>query len=221
MRLYFKLKIYDQDASKLGSLPAQEMAGLEEVLAQEIVVLAIPAQFLEQFLAQNASLFNPRALVLDVASVKTKPVTWMKKYLPSTVSVLATHPLFGPHSAGESLVGHKVVLYPVRIQPTLYRQVREFLRGLGLEVLEKTPEEHDRQMAYVQALTFFIGRAVERLEIPHTEVNTRTYEYLLSIKQVVQGDTQELFNTIQLENPFAAEVRQSFSQALGEIEENL
>ena len=42
---------------------------------------------------------------------------------------------------------------------------------------------HDQQMAYVQALTHFIGRAVNDMDIPDVEQKTVAYQYLLDIKK--------------------------------------
>jgi prephenate dehydrogenase len=83
-----------------------------------------------------------------------------------------------------------------------------------LNVLERTPVTHDKQMAYVQALTHFIGRSINQMDIPDVEQKTPAYQYLLDIKRNLGQDSMDLFLTIEIENPFAKEVREHFLQEL-------
>ena len=83
-------------------------------------------------------------------------------------------------------------------------------RALGLTVTVTTPEEHDREMAYVQALTHLIGRSLVNLGIPDEQLKTPSYQHLLELCALIGADTFELFTAIQTQNPFAAEVAQAF-----------
>jgi prephenate dehydrogenase len=142
-----------------------------------------------------------------------KPVELMQKHLPAIVEIIATHPLFGPQSAKDSIEGRLMVVYPVRT--TQFDGVKIFLSDtLKLKVLEKTPEEHDRAMAYVQALTHLIGRSVAEMNILDSDMKTMAYEHLLNIKELVGHDSLELFKTIQNENPFAAKICKDFVESI-------
>lgn len=194
-------------------------ADLEEVAAQPVVIVSVTVQAMEETLKRIAPHLRPGALVADVASVKTVPVQIMQQYVPKHAEVLATHPVFGPQSGAKGIAGLKVVVWPVRIKHERYEAVQRFLREqLKLEVAEMAPEEHDREMAYVQALTFLIGRALGAMDIPEARLTVPKYEYLREIKKIVAGDTPELFETIQRYNPYAAEVRQRFERELDNIE---
>jgi hypothetical protein len=67
-------------------------------------------------------------------------------------------------------------------------------------------EEHDREMAYVQALTHLIGRTLSAMEIPDESLKTQTYQHLLDMCSLIGNDTFELFTAMQVMNPFAAKV---------------
>jgi prephenate dehydrogenase len=135
---------------------------------------------------------------------------------------VATHPLFGPQSGKNGITGLTIVVWPVRIDPDAYIKLKSFLHDeLHLRVIERSPQEHDREMAYVQALTFFIGRALGKLEIPDLQLKTATYQHLLDVKHIVNNDTDDLFYTIQHENPLADDVREAFLQSLHNIESDL
>ena len=193
-----------------------------EALSQEIVIPSIPAQFLESYISQHANNVRPGTLVVDVCSVKVKPVEILKRLLPPEIQILATHPMFGPSSAAESLAGQRIMLAPVRIDPQHYQQIKTFLGDtLGLQVIETTPEEHDRVMAYVQGLSHYIGRVMDIMKIPNTALLTSAYEDLLDMKKIQGGDSWELFESIMLHNPYARSVHDEFRQACQQLDAKL
>jgi prephenate dehydrogenase len=195
---------------------------VEEALAQPIVILAISVQAQEAFWREHGAKVNPDALVIDVSSVKVKPVELMQKYLPKSCQILATHPLFGPQSGKDGIAGLSIVIWPVRLEETPLNKIMAFLQNeLELKIIRKTPQDHDKDMAYVQALTFFIGRAIGRMGLPDTELATKTYQHLFDIEQIVGKDTDELFLTIQQENPYADEIRKELVAHLEDIEGEL
>ncbi len=198
------------DEAKALGVPYVSM---EECAAKEIVVLCVPVQFLEEVLIRVKDHVQPKSLFVDVSSVKVRPLELMHKYLPDNVDIIGTHPLFGPQSGKNGIVGLNFVLCPqkTRLTRSLYHF---FADRLKLNVLERTPEVHDRQMAYVQALTHFVGRAVNEMDIPDVEQKTEAYQYLLNIKRNLGRDSLELFYTIENENPYAKEVREQFISEL-------
>ena len=193
---------------------------IKDVLNKDIIILCTNANSFEQIIKENAHLFNPKAIVIDVASIKLKPVELMLKYLPATCEIIGTHPLFGPQSGKYGIRGLNFVLCPVRT--THAQSIHAFTaKILKLNVLIRTPEEHDKEMAYVQALTHFIARAVDQMNIPDLEQKTKAYESLLSIRKNLAGDSFDLFKAIENDNPFAKTVRESFLKELGVLEKKL
>ncbi|WP_343616542.1 prephenate dehydrogenase/arogenate dehydrogenase family protein [Novosphingobium sp.] len=95
------LKIYATDSAPLAEAPeGVTLTDLARVCACDIVVLAVPVAALGALCAQIAPLLRPGALVMDVGSVKVEPARIMVAQLPPHVSVIATHPMFGPQSIG-------------------------------------------------------------------------------------------------------------------------
>ena len=207
---YFNVSVFDKrDVQEDCNVLKVKQAALKVVASKEIVVLAVPVQFLESVIQDIVPFVQHNALVLDVSSVKVKPMLLMDKYLPKSVQIVGTHPLFGPQSGKHGIAGLNFVLCPVRSTRTDI--IRKFFsHNLKLNVLERSPELHDKQMAYVQALTHFVGRAVNNMDIPDVEQKTPAYQYLLDIKRNLGQDSMDLFLTIENENPYAKEVRQQF-----------
>jgi prephenate dehydrogenase len=196
-------------------------ASLETVCRQKIVVLAVPISQLRSVLQTIATMLSESALVVDVCSVKELPIRWMRELLPESVSILATHPMFGPDSAAQSLSGCKIVLCKERIDDRTFGKIKSYLSARGLVVIEATAEEHDRQISVSLAMTHFIGRSLARFGAKPLEIDTEGYKRLIHILGVVEHDTWQLFVDMHRYNPYAAENRKAFMTAMGEINESL
>ena len=205
-----------KDAEQLGVV----WDSIENIVTKDIVVFCVPVQYLESILIKYGHNISPSALVTDVSSVKVKPIELMKKYVPESTEIIGIHPLFGPQSGKNGIEGLNIVVCPARTnKPHLLN--RFFRSVLKLNVMERTAEKHDKQMAYVQALTHFVGRAVNEMDIPDVDQKTPAYQYLLDIKRNLGGDSYDLFLTIEKENPFAREVREEFIKELGSLNDEL
>jgi prephenate dehydrogenase len=187
----------------------------------DVVIPSVPISVMEGMLKKISPLLKKDALVMDVCSVKEYPVQWMRKHLPESVSILGTHPMFGPDSAAESLQDRKIVLCKERIVDSLFEQVKSYLTGKGLVVIETSPEAHDRQIAVSLALTHFIGRSLAEFGAEPLEIDTEGYQRLLHTLGVVEHDTWQLFEDMNQYNPYSVEKRQAFIRAVERIDQKL
>lgn len=204
------------EAAQLGV----KYVSLEEALSKDIIILSTSVSFFEDLLKDYAKSINPNAIVFDVASVKMKPVELMLKYLPQTCEIVATHPLFGPQSGKNGIEGKNMVLCPIRTTRQIC--IIDFLANkLKLNVMVRTPEEHDKQMAYVQALTHFIARGLAAIKIPYTDQQTLAFEKLVEVRNLLGGDSDDLFKAIQNDNPFAKNIRNEFLTKLNDLNNHL
>jgi len=197
------------------------VAELEKVCRQKYVILAVSISGLQAVLQNLSPLLDPDTIVIDVCSVKTYPVQWMENLLPDNVSILATHPMFGPDSAAKSLAGMKVAFCNVRLDKRRSNKIKSYLESRELVVIETSPEDHDRQIAITLALTHFIGRSLSAFGANQLQIDTEGYKRLLHILEVVENDTWQLFVDMNRYNPFAKEIRASFINAMDKIEREL
>lgn len=207
----------EEQIKSTGAIPAT----LERVCKQRSVILSVPISVFRDHLQQIAPLLQKDTIIVDVCSVKEYPVKWMKEILPEHVSILATHPMFGPDSARNSLLDRKIVLCKERIANERYEKIRTYLSSKGLHVIETTPEEHDRQIAVTLSLTHFIGRSLEEFGAQELIVDTEGYKRLLHILDVVTHDTWQLFQDMNNYNPYANEKRLDYIKAVNKVEEKL
>jgi prephenate dehydrogenase len=194
----------------------------EDVARCQTVILAVPLQNLEGVLKQISSHLRPDALVVDVCSVKQVPIKLMLDHLPASVEILGTHPLFGPQSAKTGLAGHRIAICPARISSSRALEAHALLAdGFGLKVIETEAETHDREMASVQALMHFIARGLAECGIRRSEMSTMAFDNLCDAAELLGSDSWELFKTIEIGNPFAAEARARFVEALSLLEKRI
>ncbi|MFN3404679.1 MAG: prephenate dehydrogenase/arogenate dehydrogenase family protein [Cytophagaceae bacterium] len=221
LKPYFKITVFDKkDFSAEAKEKGVKWGTLKEAASKDFVALAVPVQYLEELLIEVKDMVKPKSVVFDLSSVKVKPIELMIKYLPPTVEIIGTHPLFGPQSGKNGIAGLNMVVCPVRTKKN-WNLIRFFGHELKLNVLERTPLVHDQQMAYVQALTHFIGRAVNEMDIPDVEQKTPAYQYLLDIKRNLGQDSWDLFFTIEKENPYAKGVRDQFIEELRRLSKRI
>jgi len=196
-------------------------ASLETVCRQDIVIPCVPISVFRDNLKAIAPLLKPDTLVIDVCSVKEYPIQWMTEDLPDSVSILATHPMFGPDSAADSLKDRKICLCRVRLPEKQYHKIKKYLLSKGLIVIEATAREHDEQIATSLSLTHFIGRVLSESGAVPLDIDTEGYKRLLRILEVVERDTWQLFLDMHRYNPYARKKRIEFMDIMQDINARL
>lgn len=196
-------------------------SNLKEACSKDIVILAVPISEFENTLKNAKKLLRKNILVVDVCSVKEYTVKLMERILPKHVQILATHPLFGPDSASESIIGRKIVLCQTRVNDDLYNQIKLFLKGEGLIVIEATPEEHDLQMAKSLVLTHLIGRALIEMKAKNLDIDTRGYQALIKILDTVKNDSLQFFEDINYYNRFSKNIRKGLIKSILKVDKRL
>ncbi len=196
-------------------------ASFEAACRQQIVILCMPISAMQATLRQVAPQLRADALVVDVCSVKVYPVQWMRDLLPDSVSILPTHPMFGPDSAADSLQDCKIVLCPERIATDQYERISSWLKSQGLVVIKTTAQEHDEKIAVSLSLTHFIGRSLSAFGARDLDIDTEGYKRLMHILGVVSHDTWQLFEDMHNYNPYAKQKREAFIAAMTDIHERL
>ncbi len=143
------------EAVRLESSSDGDLRGLLDPSSFDAVCLAVPisqiavvAQALFPSLAEGA-------LVFDVASVKAKPMSEMLEAGAGRLSVLGTHPLFGPQVS--DIAGETLVLCPSDTTRPAHLEWLEGLLGAAGALLVRTEADaHDELMSFVQVLPHFI-----------------------------------------------------------------
>ena len=102
-----------------------------------------------------------------------------------------------------------------------YAEVKEFIVALGLAVVEKTPQEHDKEMAYAQGLTFYLARVLLTMGIHDVELITPSFKKLLDLAELESHHSEDLFRMIQTGNQFLPDIRTQFVELAKQINKDL
>ena len=182
----------DWETESLDKAPdSSRIPNIDILRRARVVIPAVPIASFGEVLRQIAPFLQPGTIVIDVCTIKAHTARQMHSLLPEHVELIACHPLFGPESlaaAGWQLKGLNLVIWAERIQAERYDRIREGLRDLGLNVIELSPQDHDRILARSQFLSLLIGAVLVRMDIQSTEMNTRSFDELLDVRDTTCHD---------------------------------
>lgn len=186
-------------------------ATIEDLVGHaDVLVLCVPLSSYDTVLPQIKSHLRPETLLIDICSVKMIPEERVRTELPQHTNVLFTHPLFGPQSVRNNQPdGHSLIV--TGFHGALAQKVLTFCQeNLRLKVSHMTADEHDKTMAQVHALTFFVAHGLREMNLPDPEFMTPSYSELVDLIELDKRHSKELYETIQNGNPHAKAMRQQF-----------
>lgn len=217
LRPCFRIRVFDimPDIARAEELSVS-IASFEAVAECPVVVLAVPVNQMRAVVTELAVCVKPGTFVVDVASVKVEPAEIMRTLLPSDVTIVATHPLFGPRSACNGIRGLRIAICPIRGRAF---RILAFCKKLGLDVIITTPEQHDRDVAEVQGLTHLVASLVVKMNLQETRMTTRSFELLMTAVEMVRHDAPEVLQAIFRANPYAGDVLKRFQLLTSRLDE--
>ncbi len=189
----------------------------DEVLKADILFFCVTISAFESVLESVKGRIGRSTIVLDTCSVKTAPAQWMEKHLDSGIYRIATHPMFGPDSGKNGLENLPVVICPLCDKDERYDSVRNLFLSMKLNVIEMTPDEHDREAAFSQGVTHFIGRILSEMKLEPSAISTKGYKALLEIVEQTCNDPVSLFCDLQRYNPYTRDMRHSLRLAIENV----
>ena len=210
------LLIYNRSPITIDLSKNTKQVELDSLITADLIILAVPFSAFEQVLLGLREHLNPKTIVIDVCSVKTLPIDTMLRILPETVSVVGTHPLFGPETI-TNLDQPEVVVCGGRGKEA-EQKVVQLIEDLGCKVRFSSPESHDKEMAVVHGLTFYIAQALIDLNLGKTKSSTVFFSHLLKIAEIQSHHSNDLTMTVEKYNPYSAEMRTKLLNILTELD---
>ena len=191
------------------------------ILQSDVLFLSVSISSMESVLEKIAGRIKPGCLVFDTCSVKVHPINIMRSLLPRHVEIIGLHPMFGPDSGKNGVKDLPVVFVPVRNRQNQAEEWKKIFLGFGMNVIEITAEEHDRDAAFTQGITHFIGRVLNELQLKESAISTMGYKSLLTIVEQTCNDPLQLFMDLQHYNPYTHGMRQKLNESLKKTMEML
>ena len=186
----------------------------------DVIFLCVAISAIDQALINIAPRVGSGALIMDTCSVKQYPIECMERELPRRVEIIGTHPMFGPDSVSYQsdssplVKGLPLVYCPARANESTIERWRSYFGQIGLQVITMTPSDHDKEAAYTQGITHFIGRLLEHLRLRKSSIATLGYQRLLAIIEQTCNDPYQLFLDLQRNNGYTAMMRGDLRRAL-------
>jgi len=201
----------EEAAREMG---CQAASNEEAVKQADAIILSVPIDSFEAVVSQIAPLLKDGMPVLDITSIKAKPVEIMHKYL-SGCRVLGTHPMFGPGADG--IAGQRFVLTPTNSEEeALAVRIGQYLEGKGAKVVVMSPAEHDELMSIVLGLSHFIAlvSADTLLSLGKLKeaagVSGTTYRLLLTLAEAVVSEDPDFYSSLQMSLPGVVKIEEAF-----------
>lgn len=204
----------------VAAVPAAHAVASPEALAAlaDTLIIAVPVSRFEPALRGLHPHLRPRHTVIDVASVKQGPCAVMDAVLGDALAHVGAHPLFGPLSIARA-EPLRTVICPSPRHPQAADTAEALFTALGSEVTRQTPEVHDRFMALTHAMAFFIAKGLLDLGLgDDLRWAPPSFAALAASIAAVRADAGHLFRAIQNDNPYAAQTRRQFIEALQQID---
>jgi prephenate dehydrogenase len=196
-------------------------ATLEELGKADCVMLCVAIHAVGDATAQLAPHLGAETVLMDTCSVKVFPVEKMLEAAPQRTEIIGTHPMFGPDSASAGVVGLPFVYSPVRCGEENANRYRDLFSKMGMQIVDRSPEEHDREAAMTQGVTHFIGRVLAELDLEPSQIATKGYQKLLEVMEQTCNDPYELFIDLQRLNPYTSHMRRRLRESISRIANTL
>jgi prephenate dehydrogenase len=193
---------------------------LATVLNEKVIFIAVPIRHFESVITEIAPQISEGTTVIDVCSVKKHPTEIMENNLPENVGIIATHPMFGP----DSFVSNnrlKMMINNTRDSHNQFNFWRRFFIDQGIQVMEMSPDQHDRMAAQTQGVTHFLGRMLKEYGIRKTAIDTQGFRDLLDLVDQTCNDTWELYTDLQLYNPYTKDMIEKLKLATTSLDRRL
>ncbi len=213
---HFKVKGYSRNP--LPNAPVGvERVDEDEVLKTDTLFLCVSISSFAGVLKRISGKIDQGTVVIDTCSVKVYPVKIMRNSLPEKSGIIASHPMFGPDSARDGIKDLPIILWPVRKADGEFKFWADFFKRIGLRVIKMEPDRHDREAAFTQGITHYLGRVIADLDLHESEIATVGYKKLLEIMNQTCNDPWQLFVDLQRYNPHTGEMREKLHKSLDKI----
>ncbi|WP_291010435.1 prephenate dehydrogenase/arogenate dehydrogenase family protein [Hydrogenophaga sp.] len=165
---YSKSPSTTERARQMGVIDVEAPSALLAVSGADLVLLAVPVSATEATFKAIRHLVHKNTLVMDVGSTKREVVDAARRVLRDQVGVFVpAHPIAGKELAGvehadaDLYAGRQVILTPIeRTYTAQLAKAEQVWTGLGCQVLQMSPEEHDAAYAAVSHLPHLLAFAL-------------------------------------------------------------
>ena len=150
------IQFVDVDSS--AELLANDLVKGEKSLEPDLIIIATPPSAFKSVIEREATL-NPQAILMDIGSVKTKPIVEVKAIEGLATRFCGTHPMAGREVSGavsaraDLFLDRAWVITPTEETSESAKQMAlEVIKACGAQVVQMSAKEHDERVALISHL---------------------------------------------------------------------
>lgn len=155
-----------------GTIDAGCTVGTDALKEADMLIFCMPASAIIEFIRDNVAYFKEDAILTDVAGIKGNMAQEIQAMLSDGMDFVSGHPMAGREGSGyemsraEIFDGANYIIVPdVRNTRAHIEIVEAMAKALGCaHVVEVSPEEHDKLIAYTSSLPHVLATALVNSE---------------------------------------------------------
>ena len=181
----------------------------------DIIFVATPASEFAKVISELVLYDIKDKLIIDVLSAKILASNVYKDNKAHIGSFLSLHPLFGPPSNNDFIKDMRIVV--CQKYGMLAKEFCNVLKNdYGFKLIFKTAEEHDKHMALHHAVPFVLAHVLAKMQFNKNagELTIPTEEKLRRIVEIAGNESEDLYRSVVMANPYAQEAINELLQAL-------
>ena len=186
----------------------------------DVIVISTPIETTAG-IANEIISSKTKALIFDIASIKTPFLESFQDFAKHGVNICSTHPMFGSKANG--IIGRNVIVCDCGNASAALEAEKLFE---GANIIRMDVTEHDKLMAYVlglsHALNIVFNSALMKSGIPFdvlSSVSSTTFQKQSELSIDVAFDNADLYYTIQTANPYNRDSISHLKEAMYELRE--
>jgi prephenate dehydrogenase len=209
-------------AKKVAHAYGAELAysNIHAVEGADVAFVCVPIEEIKKVVLEIAPHMRKDSIIAEISSIKNPTLEALRTSARMGLKPLSLHPLFGP--TADELKGGTIVVVPVVDEFAEVAYTKQLFDEAELFTSEL--EEHDRAMAIILSLTYFMNIAFagilkrEDLRLMRRLAGT-TFTVQLAVTEGVMSEDQNLVVSLLRGNPFSQYYFNGFIEEIRRIKE--
>ncbi|MBP9820754.1 prephenate dehydrogenase [Candidatus Saccharibacteria bacterium] len=185
------------------------------VKKSDIIIVATPASEFNKVINELVLYDIKDKLIIDVLSTKVLAGRVYKNNSAHFNNILSLHPLFEPPSNKYFIKDMRIVV--CQNDGTKAKEFCNVLKNdYNFKLINKTAQEHDKHMALHHAVPFVLAHVLAKMQFSKNagDLTIPTEEKLRRIVEIAGNESEDLYRSVVMANPYAQEAINELLQAL-------
>lgn len=206
-----ELNLFDVDRDLARKTAAETgscaFCSIQDLLKEsDSVIVCTPISITPEILDRVSSIADQELTVIEISSIKNQAVLALQNNIEKIIPV-SLHPMFGPDV--DSLEGQRIVVVPVVNRKREEKLTRELFPGADILVLDA--ERHDRSMALILSLPYFMNSVFLRCMVDEDlpllrEIGGPTFRTQLALAHCILGEDPLFVESLIEDNVYAGDI---------------